>query len=162
MKCLHHWLCPLLWILLSFDSNLAYELHLRGLHLHDHEENQWNGSNRRCGTEDPSDELKQLFNSAFKSYLGRTVSIQEESFAIPIYFHVLLNNEGEGNVSSMQIANQVKVLNARYSEAGFLFALQGVDYTTNNAWYNMAYDSSEEQDAKTSLRKGWCDMLGPH
>eukprot|EP00981_Chlorochromonas_danica_P000327 scaffold85_cov175-Ochromonas_danica.AAC.12 len=115
-----------------------------------------------CGTEDPSDALKQLFDSAFKSYSGRTASIQEESFTIPIYFHVLLNNDGEGNVSSLQISNQVEVLNARYSEAGFLFTLQGVDYTTNSAWFNMAYGSSDEQDAKTSLRKGWCNMLQPH
>ena len=73
---------------------------------------------------------------------------------IPVYFHVITDGTS-GKVTSTQIANQVKVLNAAYASSGFAFSLAGTDTTVNSRWYtNLRSGSKAEKDMKKALRKG--------
>lgn len=79
---------------------------------------------------------------------------------INVYFHVITNTSGQGAVSDVQIANQIRVLNDSYSgltggaNTKFRFVLAGVDRTANNTWYAAGMGSSAETAMKTALRKG--------
>jgi hypothetical protein len=82
-----------------------------------------------------------------------------ERAAIPVWFHVIRNNSGAGNVTDQQIAQQMNLLNSTFGPAGFTFTLAGVDRTNNNSWYSMGQGSSAEKQAKQSLRKGGKETL---
>ena len=74
--------------------------------------------------------------------------------SIPVYFHVITDGTN-GKVSSGQIAEQLKVLNAAYSSSGFSFFLAGTDTTANSRWYtNLRSGSKAEKDMKAALHKG--------
>jgi hypothetical protein len=84
---------------------------------------------------------------------------------VDVYVHVITGAAGAGNVSDVQIANQIKVLNDSFAgrtggaATGFAFRLAGVDRTANDTWYGMAAGSNAEQQAKAALRKGSYDDL---
>jgi len=77
---------------------------------------------------------------------------------IPVYWHVVTTASGGGNVSS-RIADQMNVLRDAYAGSRFVFDLQGVDVTANDAWFFGAAGSPEEVAMKTTLRKGGPDTL---
>ena len=62
---------------------------------------------------------------------------------MPVYFHVMLDSKGKGDVTQTQINNQVAVLNKTYagqessqaSNTGFTFTLAGVDRFRNSQWH---------------------------
>jgi pregnancy-associated plasma protein-A len=62
---------------------------------------------------------------------------------IPVYIHVMLDTEGNGDITQQQIDDQMNVLNDTFagdesSEAaatGFTFALAGVDRYYNDIWH---------------------------
>ncbi|GAA5034088.1 hypothetical protein GCM10023258_34520 [Terrabacter aeriphilus] len=72
---------------------------------------------------------------------------------IDVYFHTITNGS-QGSVSSTTINNQISVLNAAYSSAGFSFRLAGTDVTSNASWYTVTPDSSAEASMKATLHKG--------
>ena len=86
---------------------------------------------------------------------------------VPVYVHVI--NKGatlaDGNVPDSQIQQQITVLNQTFNgmrggaDTNFNFVLKGVDRTTNEAWFNMAPNTSQERAAKRALHKGGPDAL---
>jgi hypothetical protein len=78
---------------------------------------------------------------------------------VNVYFHVITNTSGQGNVSDAQIANQIAVLNNAYSGATggantiYRFTLVSTDRTANNTWYTTTGGTAERQ-MKTALRRG--------
>jgi len=87
------------------------------------------------------------------------------SITIPVWFHVIRNTSGAGNLTDAQINSQIDVLNDAYdgSTGGFntpfRFTLAGVTRTNNNTWYTMGYNSAAESAAKAALRVGGADTL---
>jgi hypothetical protein len=96
------------------------------------------------------------------------------SVTIPVWFHVILNSTGAGDVTSVQIQAQIDFLNTCYSGADtfpgyssptptadtpFRFTLAGVDRTTNDVWYTMSPGTEAEKQAKLALRKGGKGIL---
>jgi hypothetical protein len=89
------------------------------------------------------------------------------SATVPVYVHVV--NKGpalsDGNVPDAQIQRQVDVLNQTFNgmrggaDTNFNFVLRGVDRTTNEAWFNMSPNTSEERAAKRALHEGGPDAL---
>lgn len=73
---------------------------------------------------------------------------------INVYFHVITDTNGIGNVTSTQIASQIAVLNAAYSPWGWTFNLVSTDWTQNNTWFNMGSGTTAETQAKAALRQG--------
>ncbi len=68
---------------------------------------------------------------------------------IPIVFHIIMDSNGEGDITTDQIESQVEHMSASYSDRGIEFILGSVDYTVSDNWY---YLSGEyEEDMKSSL-----------
>lgn len=73
---------------------------------------------------------------------------------IPVYVHVITDGT-KGKVTAQQVSNQISVLNAAYSSAGFSFSLVSTDTTVNAKWYTALRSGSKaEKDMKKALRKG--------
>ena len=72
---------------------------------------------------------------------------------VDVYFHTITNGS-QGAVSATTINNQINVLNAAYSGAGFSFRLAGTDVTNNASWYTVTPDSTAEKAMKSALHKG--------
>jgi hypothetical protein len=96
--------------------------------------------------------FQQMFGSEMNNAAGAV---------IPVYFHVITDNNGTaGNLSSMDVNNQMNVLNAAFAGTGYSFSLVGTDYTKNSTWFNGCYGSSSiESQMKSALRKGSADDL---
>jgi hypothetical protein len=62
---------------------------------------------------------------------------------VPVYVHVMLDEQGNGNVTQQQIDDQIDVLNNTFAgresrvaaDTGFTFTLAGVDRYRNNTWH---------------------------
>ena len=84
---------------------------------------------------------------------------------ISVYFHVITNTSGAGNVSDQMIADQIRVLNDAYSgvtggaNTRFRFQLAGTTRTANNAWFAAGPGSAAETQMKTALRVGGAAAL---
>ena len=77
---------------------------------------------------------------------------------IDVYWHVITNTSGAGNVSSAAITSQMNVLNAAYASTGWSFRLVSTNTSANNTWYTCTGGSCETQ-MKTALRQGTADDL---
>jgi hypothetical protein len=78
---------------------------------------------------------------------------------IPVYFHVLMAEDGKGNVSDHKIGLQVDVLDDAFGPAGFHFSLAGVDRTAKDRWASLGFGGQDEAAAKNALRKGGASAL---
>lgn len=80
------------------------------------------------------------------------------SATVDVYWHVITGN-GEGNLTSKQIRDQISVLNNTFgggeggANTGFSFTLAGVDRTENPKWYTTNATGSEHA-MKKALKRG--------
>lgn len=82
------------------------------------------------------------------------------SVTIPTNVHVLVRDNGSGDVANWRIRRQIEVLNESYSgstapnaaDTPFRFRLASVDRTRNTDWYDM--DSADSVQARRALRIG--------
>ena len=89
------------------------------------------------------------------------------SATVPVYVHVINKGQtvADGNVPQSQIQAQIDVLTQTFNgmrggaDTNFTFRLAGVDRTTNEAWFNMSPNTSEERAAKRALHRGSADAL---
>jgi hypothetical protein len=88
-----------------------------------------------------------------------------DNVTIPVWFHVIRNSAGQGDVSDAAIDAQIRVLNDSYAgttggaKTAFQFIKAGVNRVNNNAWYRVTPDSGAERQMKSTLRKGGADTL---
>jgi pregnancy-associated plasma protein-A len=73
---------------------------------------------------------------------------------INVYFHVIVNESGDGVVSDTMISDQIRVLNGAFSVHGWTFTHAATDRVLNTDWFNMDSGSPEELAAKSALRRG--------
>jgi len=110
---------------------------------------------RRCGVHDLSEEEFHVAEADAQSRLkGLQAHEMVSGGTINVYFHVITNSRGEGDLSDSEINEQIDVLNAAYKTGGWSFVKKGKDVTANNDWYTMEPGTTAEKQAKTSLRKG--------
>ena len=120
---------------------------------------------RGCGTRDLDEQTAWLVedaNSRFKESQRSTGAPAERTGTVNVnvYFHVITNTSGQGNVSDATIANQIRVLNDAYSGATggsntiYRFTLVSTDRTANNTWYTATDGTTAERQMKTALHKG--------
>jgi hypothetical protein len=125
---------------------------------------------RACGTYQPSDLEVEAIDAYTESVMEqlRTSGRQLETNAaviVPVYFHVITNTSGVGNVSDAAIAAQIAVLNEAYAgltggvNTNFQFVLAGVTRTANNTYFGAGYGSAAETNMKNALRVGTADDL---
>ena len=122
------------------------------------------GKPRACGTIQPTGLDAEMREMHFlQSLAERSKNAQNLTTAtnvvVPVYFHVITNTSGAGNVSDAAIANQINVLNAAYSGKGFSFSLAATTRTANNTWYTVGSGSAAETQMKTALRQGGATAL---
>jgi hypothetical protein len=123
---------------------------------------------RGCATPHPSEREAEVLEAhseelaASLKRAGRFDAVANADLVVTInvYFHVITNTAGQGNVTDTQIANQIRVLNDSYSgltggaNTKFRFVLAGVDRTANNTWYTAGMSTTAETSMKNALRKG--------
>jgi Pregnancy-associated plasma protein-A len=119
---------------------------------------------RICGTDHSPDKIaaqEQDFNArqARAEKSGVTTS-DVTGGTIDVYWHVINRGTGlsNGDLPNSQIADQMAVLNAAFSQWGWSFRLVATTRTTNSTWYTNCYGSSESA-MKTALRQGTADDL---
>jgi hypothetical protein len=78
---------------------------------------------------------------------------------INVYFHVIRDTDGDGDVPNSWITAQMNVLQNAFDEHGWSFNLAAVTRTTNANWYNNLETVSVERAAKDALRQGSADDL---
>jgi hypothetical protein len=129
-----------------------------------------NASFLRCGTKEHTEaDLKMIedYTDAIASRFGKVGEDAGGGAAIvtvPVYFHVITNTSGQGNVSDAAIANQIKVLNDAFggltggAATGFQFQLVSTNRTANDTWYTTTGGASEAQ-MKAALRQGGANAL---
>ena len=93
------------------------------------------------------------------------------SITIPVYFHVIYNSSGTGNISETWLDNQIAAMNEHYAgqdtpayrtaaaNMSFRFIKAGVTRTQNNTWYSAGPGSAAESQMKNALRVGTADDL---
>jgi hypothetical protein len=122
---------------------------------------------RGCATYQPSDveaDAMERATEMVQSMMHRDgrfdVAANATSVTVSVYFHVITNTSGTGNVTDAQLADQIQVLNDAYSgltggaNTKFRFALAGTDRTANNTWFAAGYGTTAETQMKNALRKG--------
>jgi hypothetical protein len=127
---------------------------------------------RGCGTQVFTDEEAFAIEEHTDMLLSQKSSedrFRIESNAVTVtilvWFHVVTNTSGGGNVSDQMIADQIQVLNDAYSgvtggaNTKFRFALAGVTRTANNTWFNAGPGSTAEAQMKNALRVGNAAVL---
>ena len=104
---------------------------------------------------------------------GTTSSATTAAFAganVPVYIHVMLDANGNGDVTQTQISNQISVLNNTYggqestnaANTGFTFTLAGVDRYYNTRWHqdkgNTTYRSKTRLGGANALNMWLVDF----
>jgi len=82
---------------------------------------------------------------------------------VPVYVHVMMDANGNGNVSDSQITQQIQVLNTTYaggessaaSNTGFSFTLAGTDRYYNTQWHQ----DKSSTTYRSQTRKGGANAL---
>ena len=72
------------------------------------------------------------------------------SLTIPIAFHVI-TGRGAGNVTDVQLADQVAELNRAFAGSGFQFTLASTDRTDHPGWFRMIPGTGLERNVKEAL-----------
>lgn len=90
----------------------------------------------RCATKDISDDpnIKKSIDNISK--WRQNNPIRDKLVTIPIAFHVITNDNGEGNVSDDRLLQQVAALNSAYENININFNIKSIDRTKNNFYYN--------------------------
>jgi hypothetical protein len=123
-----------------------------------------NASFLKCGTKHPDEETARLIDDANARFRANrqaeTGSVERTgSVNVNVYFHVITNTSGAGNVTDARIADQIGVLNDAYGGATggantiYRFTLVGTDRTANNTWYTCTGGTCEQQ-MKAALHRG--------
>src|SRR5688572_24520075 len=111
----------------------------------------------KCGTHQPSGLDADLREVSFLQSLADRSKAGVSTFSptvIPVYFHVIRDNAGNGGPTTTMINNQINVLNNAFGSQGFTFQLVQTTFTNNSAWYTVGYGSTAETQMKQTLRQG--------
>ena len=129
-------------------------------HAFDHANS--NAAFLRCGTKTPSATEAALKEQHFNSLRGKPGSGSGGAYtprpvgsvAVDVYFHVITDTSGRGNLSDSEIQAQLDVLNQAYADTPFVFNKVSTNRVANNSWYTAGPGSSAENAMKSALRQG--------
>lgn len=115
---------------------------------------------RFCPVRPSAEQQKHMeADFSFRRSVFGAVAPASTGGVIDVYFHVIMDSNGDGGARASQIDRQIRVLNGAFNQWGWVFNLVAVDYTANDAWYTAGYGSREERELKTALRQGSGDDL---
>ncbi len=140
-------------------------------------------SGSRCPVEAPSAAVQAQINNDVARFMAKKggMSIAASgargagTVTVPVWWHVITNTSGAGNITDAQIQAQIDVMNVAYAggdtlpngttplgtafNTPFRFVLVGIDRSANNSWYTVGYNSAAEAQMKNALRQGNASML---
>jgi len=109
---------------------------------------------RRCGTKEADSEEMEDMARAVEEWKRKTsINPRVQLLRVPVYIHLMINDQGDGNVADKQILDQIDVLTDAFGPLGIQFELEGIIVTVNNDWYRCELGRSEV-DMKRTLRRG--------
>jgi hypothetical protein len=108
----------------------------------------------RCMTEEADENDIAVMARIFENM---PIDLRTDVIQIPLYIHVLENEDGDGAVSDVQINDQVDVLNAAFGPE-IQYVLQEKIITVNNEWHRCELGKSEKV-MKSKLRRGGPETL---
>eukprot|EP01006_Ploeotia_vitrea_P008672 TRINITY_DN20764_c0_g1_i1.p1 TRINITY_DN20764_c0_g1~~TRINITY_DN20764_c0_g1_i1.p1 ORF type:complete len:277 (+),score=15.62 TRINITY_DN20764_c0_g1_i1:23-853(+) len=113
---------------------------------------------RKCGVKDLShDEFLRAEEHRNQRLEG--VRTMTSGATIDVYFHVITNSTGAGEIPESQINAQIDVLNNAYGSHGWKYVLKATDVTSNDEWFVTEPGARSETQMKTTLRKGTAQDL---
>ena len=113
----------------------------------------------RCATKSPDAKTMSAVEESLAKF-KRNQGKPESTKTIAVYYHVIISSNGEGDVDSRRLREQIDVLNASYSGATggaatpFRFELGAVDRTVNDRWFSAGIGSRAEKEMKAALHVG--------
>jgi len=141
-------------------------------HHHDHEQgienifeargNIVNQGGDWCGTSHPTLEEGLKSQAIVEEWKKRGgINKQQDKIVVPTYFHVILDENGNGN-SQADVDASISVINASFDH--FEFDLIETTFTTNSNWHPIDHVNDEDThyyEMKNTLRRGWgeCNAL---
>lgn len=111
----------------------------------------------RCATEDKLNLDLPRKPENFNAWRAKNPKRQEK-LIIPVAFHVIMTSDGIGDVSGLQIAQQIDVLNKGFEDLNIGFKLDSVNRVKNSFFYN-ASPGPQEFLMKLSLNKNPSQIL---
>ena len=117
-----------------------------------------------CGTRHPDEATAIAIDDELQRSKGRRAP-GGGTVTVPVYFHVITDSAGRGQVTDGQLSRQIQVLNQAFAgKTGgattlFQFKLAGVDRTVNNAWFQAGIGTIAERQMKSALHQGNADTL---
>ena len=115
-----------------------------------------------CGSRNPTlAEFKDASRVVTKWITNQLLNLkQAQTVEIDTYFHIILNGGiDEDTPTTLELENQIIVLNDEFRPHGFSFRSMGTTYTDNINWYFAGSDSQDQTDMKTALRVGDASTL---
>jgi hypothetical protein len=116
-------------------------------------------SQRDCGTPNRPGLLDLLHLRLADSSMQRFATPFKNAI-VEVYFHIIINSQKEGLVTTKTVLEQMDVLNKAYKVTNIQFELVQLDITINDRWYGLnltSYDAHYEM--KNALRKGGPEAL---
>ena len=106
-----------------------------------------------CATESPEQNKKLEISSLYQQWIsdGGMNFIESGIIDIPIAFHIIMRDDGYGNVDDGTIYQQLNIINSRLQPYGFRFTFYSIDRTYNTAWFYHMPNSQEEIEMKNAL-----------
>ena len=109
---------------------------------------------------DPNSVDRNCTNAKPPSGGGGGTSVN--SGTIPVYFHVIRDTDGAGDISDQTINAQIAVLNDAFdfgAGESWTFTVAATTRTNNGTWYRATPGSTAEAQMKSALRQGSADDL---
>lgn len=135
-------------------------------------QNSFIESDARCATEEVDEGKKEKLRKSHKRFEAKRLANSDAQMAlraagtvtIPVYFHVIMDDAGNGNVSDAMLDEQINVLNRSYggqtggSNTPFRFVKVETTRTINGAWFIAGREGTVpvglQRSMKSSLRRG--------
>ena len=111
----------------------------------------------RCMTPNADDDDIAEMSRIVENWTQQPVDLRFEVLKIPLYIHVMENEDGDGAVSDVQIKDQVDAMNAAFGP-DIQYVLQEKIVTVNNGWHRCELGKNE-RDMKNELRRGGSETL---
>lgn len=108
---------------------------------------------RKCGAPVPSAEIQFEHQARISS--PQALQTPFSNAAITVYWHVITDAVGNGNVQDSQIQDSIKALNKAYNRFGFSFNLATIDRNSNSQWfYNLDPSNTTAVAIETAMKQG--------
>lgn len=111
----------------------------------------------RCKTPDADEDDIAEISRIVENWGQRPTELRLQVIQVPLYIHVMVNEDGDGAVSDVQINDQVDALNEAFGP-DIQYVLQEKIVTVNNEWHRCELGKNERV-MKEALRRGGSETL---